>query len=359
MDEQALRDMIDDVKAGRMSRRSLRPHHGRRSASPRRWPRRCWPRAGSPPRPKAPRSRRPSAAVAARCKMLWWQAPTLLNPHFATGTKDQDASRIFYEPLAAYDPEGNLSPVLAAEVPSVDNGGLGQGPEIRHLEAQEGRQLARWQALHRRRRGLQLGVRCRSGDRGRHHRLLSRHRAGRASSMSHSVKVVFKQPTPFWSDAFCGRTAALIPKHLFEPLTRGPSRARRRPTSNPSAPAPTASSTSSRATSCGASINPSYHVANRPFFDTLRDEGRRRRRLGRTGGAPDGRVRLRLEHPGRGRHPPAVRAGRQGPGQDLAHREHRAHPVQLHRPLDARSTGSAPASRPPIPRSPIRPCGRP
>jgi peptide/nickel transport system substrate-binding protein len=33
-------------------------------------------------------------------KVLWWQAPTLLNPHFATGTKDQDASRLFYEPLA-------------------------------------------------------------------------------------------------------------------------------------------------------------------------------------------------------------------------------------------------------------------
>ena len=36
-------------------------------------------------------------------KLLWWQGPTLLNPHFATGTKDQDASRIFYEPLASWD----------------------------------------------------------------------------------------------------------------------------------------------------------------------------------------------------------------------------------------------------------------
>jgi peptide/nickel transport system substrate-binding protein len=34
-------------------------------------------------------------------KVLWWQAPTLLNPHFANGTKDQDGSRVFYEPLAA------------------------------------------------------------------------------------------------------------------------------------------------------------------------------------------------------------------------------------------------------------------
>src|SRR5204862_496540 len=41
-------------------------------------------------------------------KALWWQAPTLLNPHFATGTKDQDAARIFYEPLAGFEPGGNV-----------------------------------------------------------------------------------------------------------------------------------------------------------------------------------------------------------------------------------------------------------
>ena len=57
-------------------------------------------------------------------KMLLWQAPTLLNPHFASGTKDQIASRIFYEPLAGWDKEGNLIPQLAAEVPSKANGGL-------------------------------------------------------------------------------------------------------------------------------------------------------------------------------------------------------------------------------------------
>src|SRR3979490_1482187 len=57
-------------------------------------------------------------------KLLWWQGPTLLNPHFATGTKDQDASRIFYEPLAGFDPEGNVVPILASEVPSVSAGTL-------------------------------------------------------------------------------------------------------------------------------------------------------------------------------------------------------------------------------------------
>ena len=55
-------------------------------------------------------------------KILLWQAPTLLNPHFATGTKDQDGSRLFYEPLACWDPDGNMKLVLAAEVPSIQNG---------------------------------------------------------------------------------------------------------------------------------------------------------------------------------------------------------------------------------------------
>ena len=59
-------------------------------------------------------------------KLLWWQGPTLLNPHFAVGTKDQDGSRLFYEPLAAWDSNAELRPVLAAELPTVANGGLAE-----------------------------------------------------------------------------------------------------------------------------------------------------------------------------------------------------------------------------------------
>jgi peptide/nickel transport system substrate-binding protein len=59
-------------------------------------------------------------------KALWWQAPTLLNPHFATGTKDSDGSRIFYEPLASWDSNGNLVAVLAAQLPTLENGGLAE-----------------------------------------------------------------------------------------------------------------------------------------------------------------------------------------------------------------------------------------
>jgi peptide/nickel transport system substrate-binding protein len=55
-------------------------------------------------------------------RLLLWQAPTTLNPHFASGAKDQVASRIVYEPLASFDKEGQLVPFLAAEIPSSTNG---------------------------------------------------------------------------------------------------------------------------------------------------------------------------------------------------------------------------------------------
>src|SRR6185503_4192528 len=57
-------------------------------------------------------------------KALLWQGPTLLNPHFANGTKDQLGARPFYEPLARLDYDGEHVPVLAAEIPSRANGGI-------------------------------------------------------------------------------------------------------------------------------------------------------------------------------------------------------------------------------------------
>jgi len=55
-------------------------------------------------------------------KLLYWQAPTILNPHLSTGFKDSEASRITLEPLASFDNNGELIPFLAAEIPNTENG---------------------------------------------------------------------------------------------------------------------------------------------------------------------------------------------------------------------------------------------
>src|SRR5206468_5894396 len=66
-------------------------------------------------------SRRGASGVL---KLLYWQAPTIVNPHLAQGTKDFHASRVCLEPLLTVDAAGRFTPVLAAEVPSRANGGV-------------------------------------------------------------------------------------------------------------------------------------------------------------------------------------------------------------------------------------------
>ena len=175
-------------------------------------------------------------------RTLWWQAPTLLNPHFATGTKDVDASRIFYEPLVSYDPEGNLVAALAAEIPSVANGGLSKdGTSVtwrlkKNVAWHDGKPFTAddviftWEfVVDPATAAVTLG---------------SYREVSRVDKVdSHTVKVGFTRPQPFWADAFCTCSSR----------SRAPSRARRRATSSRWAPARIASWTSGPATSSGPS----------------------------------------------------------------------------------------------------------
>jgi peptide/nickel transport system substrate-binding protein len=56
--------------------------------------------------------------------LVYWQEISLLNPYLANGVKDYQAASLVLEPLVKNDPDGNLLPVLAAEVPTVENGGV-------------------------------------------------------------------------------------------------------------------------------------------------------------------------------------------------------------------------------------------
>lgn len=85
------------------------------------------PAPAASPTPAAAASPTPAAGKRGEgglVKLLWWQAPTILNPHLAQGTKDFDASRIVMEPLADVNDAGELVPILAEEIPSVENGGV-------------------------------------------------------------------------------------------------------------------------------------------------------------------------------------------------------------------------------------------
>ena len=56
--------------------------------------------------------------------IIYWQAPSILNPYLSSGTKDLESSSLVVEPLGRYDQNGALVPYLASEIPTVENGGV-------------------------------------------------------------------------------------------------------------------------------------------------------------------------------------------------------------------------------------------
>jgi peptide/nickel transport system substrate-binding protein len=203
-------------------------------------------------------------------RLLYWQASTLLNPHFAVGTKDQEASRVFYEPLAGWDSDGNLVPILAAEIPSKDNDGL----------QEDGRSVV-WT--------LKRGVRWHDGqpftaddvvfnwDYARNPDTaavtIGSYKDIQVEKINdYSIRVLFAQPTPFWADAFVSVTGMIIPKHLFADYVGGKSR--EAPTNlRPIGTGPYVFEAFKPGDTVRATRNPDYHLADRPYFDTLEIKG--------------------------------------------------------------------------------------
>ena len=201
-------------------------------------------------------------------RLLWWQAPTLLNPHFASGSKDTDAARIFYEALAEFNADGELVPVLAAEIPTLENGGV----------AGDGRSVT-WK--------LKRGVSWHDGqpftaDDCVFNWEYARNPETSAVTLgsfrditvekidSHTVRIGFKQPTPFWADAFVG--IFIIPKHLFSDFTGA--RSREAPANlKPIGTGPYRFVEFKPGDVVRGELNSNYHMPNRPYFDAIEMKG--------------------------------------------------------------------------------------
>ncbi len=56
--------------------------------------------------------------------VIYWQAPSILNPYLSGGTKELEAASLVLEPLGRFNAQGNMVPYLATEIPTVENGGV-------------------------------------------------------------------------------------------------------------------------------------------------------------------------------------------------------------------------------------------
>jgi peptide/nickel transport system substrate-binding protein len=194
----------------------------------------------------------------------------MLNPHLSPGTKDVDASRIFYEPLCSFDPDGNLLPVLAAEVPTLQNGGISKdGTSVtwrlkKDVAWHDGKPSPRTTSSQL---GVRRGPASAAVTSGAYKDI------ARIDKLdSHTAKITFSRPAPFPFEPFCGPTGQVMPKHVFEPFKGAKSR--EAPANlKPVGTGPYRIVDFKPGDSVKAELNPSYHVPNRPFFDTLELKG--------------------------------------------------------------------------------------
>ena len=154
-------------------------------------------------------------------RLLWWQAPTMLNLHLTQSSKDIDASRFVEEPLATYGSSDALLPdvpVLAKEIPSAQNGEL----------ATDGRSVT-WKL----RDGVVWsdGVPFTADDVVFTWRYITDPKNGATTIASYriiqdvaaldpvTVRITFTTPTAVWALPFVGSYGAVLPQHLLANCT--------------------------------------------------------------------------------------------------------------------------------------------
>ena len=212
MDELQIRDLAGEVKRGRLSRRgfiramlaggltlpmagTLLMNAGVASA--------------------AARDYKPAKrGGGGMLKLLMWQGPTLLNPHFAAGTKDVYGARLFYQSLAEWDMDGNLIPILATELPTLANGGISPDglsvtwnlrPDVKW---HDGKPFTADDLEFNQEYASDPATACVTMD------IYQKLRVEKLSP--HRVRLRFRQPTPFWAEAFVGARGMMIPKHHYD-----------------------------------------------------------------------------------------------------------------------------------------------
>ena len=264
MDEGAIREAIRLIAAGRVSRREVVRALAALGLTPPALSALLGPAGAAPPEPGGAVSRRDGDGVL---RILFWQAPTLLNAHLAGGRQDLAAARIFYEPLASFDAEARLVPVLAAEVPTVENGGVAPDRTWvrwrlkRGVVWHDGRPFSADDLVFTWEYAAEVGI-------GRYRDITRVEKLG-----DHAVRVVFRDPMPFWAEPFCGGgTGQILPRHVFG--TYRATRAREAPANlQPTGTGPFRCLEFRPGDVIRAERNRHYHVAGQPAFAALEVKG--------------------------------------------------------------------------------------
>ena len=198
-------------------------------------------------------------------RMLMWDAPTLLHPHFGRGLRDFTVQRIFYEPLVSAAPDGTLVPVLAQELPSVQAATVAKDGQWVVWKLKRGvlwhdgapftadDVIFNWE--------FAIDPATAAGSRAAFEEIVRIERLDQ-----YTIKTVFKKPQPYWASAFTG--SGLLPRHVFQ-SAKGSGAREAIGMIAAVGTGPYRLTEFRPGDLVRADLNKSYHVPNRPFFDRL------------------------------------------------------------------------------------------
>lgn len=156
-----------------------------------------------------------ATAEGGTVKLLYWQAPTTLNPHLSPGSKDREAASPILEPLAAYNADEELEPILAAEIPTVENGGISDNSQTVIWKLKEGVLWSDGEAFT-------------ADDVVFTYNFITTPEVGATSGEFYgdvesveavddsTVKITFKGPNPAPLSPFVGGSGMILPEHIFK-----------------------------------------------------------------------------------------------------------------------------------------------
>jgi peptide/nickel transport system substrate-binding protein len=201
-------------------------------------------------------------------KLIQWQAPTILNPHLSSGTKDDLVCAIIYEGLLRIDQEGNFFPFLAESIPSAQNGLLATDGKSVTWKLKSGLKWSDGQPVTA--DDCVLTWQYVTDPKTAATTLAFFENVATVEAVDPlTVKYTFTEPKPDW---YRPAMAQILPKHIFEKDKGEP--ARTSPNNlKPVGTGPYKVTNFAPGDVVSYAINENYREATKPFFDTVEVKG--------------------------------------------------------------------------------------
>jgi len=156
-------------------------------------------------------------------RILLWQAPgPVSSPYLIKAYKEIESWRMVFEPLASFDAEGKLVPILAAEIPSEENGGLSPDKTSvtwklkQGVKWADGTEFTADDVIFTFRQMMNPEFEIGAAFQAIYESVEQIEKTDR-----YSVKIIFKSSNLSWFLPFTGRLGMIVPAHRFKPVSKG------------------------------------------------------------------------------------------------------------------------------------------